>query len=155
MYHRFTATKEAIELNSIRELKNKDTPFVIKKEDAFKGVSFFLTWDRIEQDLFRLTCFHKGAFNVLSPEFVELLETYPFSVINTITLKELFAVDYRLDPDKKAKDIVYTHELKYKFLDLFESEEVILHYVSQLVAAFGWKIQIKEEYSETWNDYIA
>jgi hypothetical protein len=52
------------------------------------------------------------------------------------------------------KDIVTTEELKYKFIDLFESEEVILYYLKELVEVFGWKIQTKEDYSETWNDYI-
>ncbi|NDB85999.1 MAG: hypothetical protein EB127_25355 [Alphaproteobacteria bacterium] len=72
-----------------------------------------------------------------------------------MTLKELFSVEYRVDLDLSMKDIVYTDEIKYKFIDLFQSEEVILYYLEQLVQVFGWTIQTREEYSDTWNNYIS
>lgn len=154
MSHRFTATKEAFELTSLQQLKVKDRPFTIKRQDDFKGITFYPVWERLSEDTFKLTCYHKGVFSILTEEFQNLLKEHPYSVLNTVTLKELFSVEYKTFPDKGMKDIVVTEEIKYKFIDLFESEEVILYYLQQLVQVFGWKIQVKEDYSETWNDYI-
>lgn len=154
MPHRFTATKEAFELTSLQQLKVKNRPFLIKRQDDFKGVTFYPVWERLSEDTFRLTCYHKGTFSMLAEEFQTLLKENPHTIVATITLKELFSVEYKTLPEKSMKDIVTTEELKYKFIDLFESEEVILYYLKELVEVFGWKIQTKEDYSETWNDYI-
>ena len=151
---RFTATKDAVELKSIEILQDRDKAFVIKSEDDFKGIMFNLVWDRIDKDTFKLTCFHKGSFNVVTPEFKQLIEFEPYNVINTIMLKELFSVIYTSNPLDKPKDKVYTDEIKFKFVELFEDDDVMYFYVSRLVDSFGWKLQTQDSEFDNWEEYI-
>lgn len=154
MLARFAATKESIELKSIEVLQERDKAFVIKGEDDFKGISFNLVWDRIDTNTFKLSCFHKGTFTILTPEFKELIEFEPYNVINTIMLKELFTVTYKSDSLAKPKDKVYTDEIKFKFVELFEDDDVMYFYVSRLVEPLGWRLQTQETEEDSWEDYV-
>jgi hypothetical protein len=151
---RFTATKDAIELKSIQILQDREKAFVIKSESDFKGITFHLVWDRIEHDTFKLTCFHRGSFTIMTPEFKELVEFEPYNVINTIMLKELFTVTYNSNPLDKPKDRVYTDEINFKFLELFEDDDVMYFYISRLVDLFGWKLETQDSEFENWEEYI-
>jgi hypothetical protein len=151
---RFTATKDAVELKSIQILQDREKAFVIKSESDFKGITFHLVWDRIEHDTFKLTCFHRGSFTIMTPEFKELVEFEPYNVINTIMLKELFTVTYKSNPLDKPKDRVYTDEINFKFLELFEDDDVMYFYISRLVDLFGWKLETQDSEFENWEEYI-
>lgn len=151
---RFTATKDAIELKSIQVLQDHEKAFVVKGETDFKGITFNLVWDRIDEDTFKLTCFHRGSFTILTPEFKELIEFEPYNVINTIMLKELFTVNYKSNPLEKPKDKVYTDEIKFKFVELFEDDDVMYFYVSRLVELFGWKLETQDSEFDNWEEYI-
>jgi hypothetical protein len=151
---RFTATKDAVELKSIQILQDREKAFVIKSENDFKGITFHLVWDRIEHDTFKLTCFHRGSFTIMTPEFKELVEFEPYNVINTIMLKELFTVTYKSNPLDKPKDRVYTDEINFKFLELFEDDDVMYFYISRLVDLFGWKLETQDSEFENWEEYI-
>ena len=151
---RFTATKDAVELKSIQILQDREKAFVIKSESDFKGITFHLVWDRIEHDTFKLTCFHRGSFTIMTPEFKELVEFEPYNVINTIMLKELFTVTYKSNPLDKPKDRVYTDEINFKFLELFEDDDDMYFYISRLVDLFGWKLETQDSEFENWEEYI-
>jgi len=151
---RFTATKDAVELKSIQILQDREKAFVIKSENDFKGITFHLVWDRIEHDTFKLTCFHRGSFTIMTPEFKELVEFEPYNVINTIMLKELFTITYKSNPLDKPKDRVYTDEINFKFLELFEDDDVLYFYISRLVDLFGWKLETQDSEFENWEEYI-
>jgi hypothetical protein len=151
---RFTATKDAVELKSIQILQDREKAFVIKSENDFKGITFHLVWDRIEHDTFKLTCFHRGSFTIMTPEFKELVEFEPYNVINTIMLKELFTITYKSNPLDKPKDRVYTDEINFKFLELFEDDDVMYFYISRLVDLFGWKLETQDSEFENWEEYI-
>jgi hypothetical protein len=151
---RFTATKDAVELKSIQILQDREKAFVIKSESDFKGITFHLVWDRIGHDTFKLTCFHRGSFTIMTPEFKELIEFEPYNVINTIMLKELFTVTYKSNPLDKPKDKVYTDKINFKFLELFEDDDVMYFYISRLVDLFGWKLETQDSEFENWEEYI-
>ncbi|NDB81652.1 MAG: hypothetical protein EB127_02700 [Alphaproteobacteria bacterium] len=129
-------------------------PFVIKDEEDFKGIGFSLIWERLDENTFKLICYHKGVFNILSEEFKTLMEYQPYSIVNTILNKELFNVIYKSDPLAKDKDLVYTDEIVFKFTELFEDENTICFYLSRLVDRFNWKVQTQEPGFEIWEDFI-
>jgi hypothetical protein len=154
MPQRFAASKESFELTSIRLMQDHLKPFIIKEEEDFKGIGFSLVWEKIDDNVYKLTCYHKGVFNVLSEEFKALIDYQPYSIVNTILNKELFNVIYKSDPLAKDKDIVYTDEIVLKFTELFEDENTICFYLSRLVERFNWKIQTQEPGFEIWEDFI-
>lgn len=154
MPQRFAATKESFELNSIKIMQDHLKPFVIKDEEDFKGVGFSLIWDRLDEDTFKLSCYNKGVFNVLSEDFKTLIDLQPYSIFNSTLNKELFSVIYRSDPLAKAKDLVYTEQIVFRSIDLFEDENTICFYLSRLVEKFNWKVQIQESGFDTWEDFI-
>jgi hypothetical protein len=90
----------------------------------------------------------------MTPEFKELVEFEPYNVINTIMLKELFTVTYKSNPLDKPKDRVYTDEINFKFLELFEDDDVMYFYISRLVDLFGWKLETQDSEFENWEEYI-
>jgi hypothetical protein len=154
MSYRFAASKKSFELTSIEQISAHSELFIIKQEGDYKGIGFGLVWDRLSTDVFKLSCYHKGVFSEMNKEFREIIDGQPFNVINTILLKELFNVIYKTDPLATEKDQVYSEELKFKFLDLFEDESSTVFYIAKLVENFNWKLQIKEEGFDTWEDYI-
>jgi len=153
MYYRFAATKEAIELNSIKFLQENKN-LAIKKDNDFKGISFGLVWERLSDIEFKLICYHKGIFSIASEDFKELIEQEPFAVINTVLYKQLFSVTYISDSNSKPKDIVYTDPIIFKFVELFENDEIMFSYILELFSKIGWKIQFQDETSSSWQDYI-
>jgi hypothetical protein len=154
MLTRFAATKDAIELKSIEIINDRPKGFVIKKDNDFKGIHFDLVWEHTDENIFKLICFHKGTFNVAADEFKELIEYDASTIIATIMLKELFAVTYISDPLAKPKDIVYTDEIKYKYIDLFQDQETMHFYVSKLAEVIGWELQIQKPGHDTWENFI-
>jgi hypothetical protein len=153
MLARLTATKEAFELKSIEIINNRNRGFVVKKDNDFKGIHFDLVWERLDQDSFKLVCLHKGTFNVATQEFKSLVEEEPESIIPTIMFKELFTAIYTSDLLAKAKDTVYTEELKFKYIDLFEEEEVMHFYVSKLAEVFSWELQVQNPDTYIWERF--
>jgi hypothetical protein len=153
MHYRFTATKEAFELNSINKIQENKT-VTIKQEDDYKGISFSLVCDRFSDTSFLFTCYHKGVFNILDKEFKVFATTEPFSVLNTLLYKELFSFEYTTDSSLKLKDTTSTSLLKFKFVELFENEDAMLMYIKQFVSNFGWSIEYKDQYEEVWQTYI-
>lgn len=154
MHYRFTATKENIELNLIKFLQENGRSLVIKKEDDYKGISFSFVWERYSETNFKLICYYKGIFSIVAEEFKELISTQPFGVVNSALIKELLSVTYMSDSSLKLKDIVYTDPIKFKFTELFETEEVMLHYIAQIFRKFGWQLQIRKEDSLEWQNYL-
>jgi hypothetical protein len=151
MHYRFTATKEDIELGLIKFLQENKT-LSVKKDNDYKGISFNLIWERISDNEFKLICYHKGLFSIISEEFKELVQNEPFAVVNTLLYKELFSLSYIHNPVENPKDIVYTSLLNFKYIDLFESKEVMLSYLVELFSKTGWKLQ--ESNSDSfWVDY--
>jgi hypothetical protein len=154
MPQRFAASKESFELNSIRVMQDHLKPFVIKEEDDYKGVGFSLVWDRLDKDTFKLSCYNKGVFNVLSEDFKTLIDLQPYSIFNTTLNKELFSVTYKSDPLAKDKDLVYTEQIILRSVDLFEDENTVCFYLSRLVEKFNWKLQVQEPGFDIWEDFI-
>jgi hypothetical protein len=154
MPQRFAASKESFELNSIRVMQDHPKPFVIKEEDDYKGVGFSLVWDRLDKDTFKLSCYNKGVFNVLSEDFKTLIDLQPYSIFNTTLNKELFSVTYKSDPLAKDKDLVYTEQITLRSVDLFEDENTVCFYLSRLVEKFNWKLQVQEPGFDIWEDFI-
>lgn len=152
MHYRFTASKEAIELNLINLIKENGPFIIIKKENDSKGISFSFTWERLSDNRFKLNCYHKGIFSILGEEFKEILEKNPLSVINTIFYKELFSVEYIQDPAKESKDTVSTENIKFKFIELFEDETVMISYLRQIFNKVKWTIEFENE-SGNWENY--
>ena len=154
MPYRFAATKKSFELTSIEEIKNHPSLFIVKDDTDYKGVGFAFVWDRLDKDTFKLTCYHKGVFSEMNDDFKELIKQEPLGIVNTILLKELFNVEYKTNPTLDYKDLVYTSEIKFKFLELFEDENVVSFYIARLVEKFDWKLQIQEPGFEDWEDFI-
>ena len=154
MPYRFAATKDAFELTSINTIIDNPKGLTVKKEDDFKGVSFNLIWERLDNETFKLCCYHRGIFNVMTEEFKELIETQPLSIINTIMYKELFTAEYKVDPLAKKTQQMYTSEVQFKFLELFEDEDVMCFYVNHLVEKLNWKLQIQKPGHESWENFI-
>lgn len=154
MPQRFAASKESFELTSIKEMQNHLKPFIIKDEEDFKGIAFNLTWEKLDENTFKLICYHKGIFNVLSDEFKTLIQHEPYSIVNTILTKELFSVIYKSNSLAKDKDIVYTEQIEFRFTDLFEDETTICFYLSRLIERFNWKLQVQEPGFDIWEDFI-
>ena len=154
MPQRFAASKESFELNSIKLMQEHLKPFIIKEQEDFKGVGFSLIWDRIDQDTFKLTCYNKGVFDVLSEDFKTLIDLQPYSIFNTTLNKELFSVIYKSDPLANAKDLVYTDEILFRSVELFEDESTVCFYLTRLVERFNWKVQVQEPGFDIWEDFI-
>lgn len=154
MPYRFAATKDAFELTTLNAIIDNPKGFIVKKQNDFKGVSFNLVWERIDNETFKLYCYHKGIFNVMTEEFKELLEIQPLSIVNTILYKELFSLEYKPNLLVKKNQEVYTDEIHFKFLELFEDEDVMCFYVSQLAEKLNWKLQIQHPGFESWENYI-
>ena len=155
MSYRFAASKEAIELNSLQEIENSPKGLTLKTDDGTnKAINFAFVWDRISDDTFRLSCFSKVVFNVTNDQFKETIMTHPYSVFNSLLYKELFSVDYIVDPFAKKKDIVYTDEINFKFMEFFEDDEIMSFYISKVVEKFNWSLQIKEDEYSSWENFI-
>jgi len=154
MPYRFAATKKSFELTSIEEMKNHSQLFIIKEENDYKGVGFGFVWDRLDLDTFKLTCYHKGVFSEMNEEFKSLIEEQPLGIVNTILFKELFNVSYKTNSVPDYKNLVYTEEINFKFLELFEDENVVNFYIARLVEKFNWKLQTQEPGFDTWEDFI-
>ncbi len=154
MHYRFTATREAFELNFLKKIQDYKA-ITIKKEEDFKGVTFSFVCTRTSSDTFLFTCYHKGVFNIVDDEFKILATTEPFSILNTLLYKELLSFEYIVDlSSKDMKQKVFTCPLKFKFVELFEDEDTILLYIKQAIHNFGWSIQFKEDGQEYWQDYV-
>lgn len=141
MSTRFAATKEAFELKSISKLQSIEKPILIKKEGDFKGIAFDLAWERIDTNLFKLTCYCKGVFTPTSQEFKDVFTSEPLAVINTTLYRELFYIKYTSDSDKKNTDIVYSSDLIFNSKEMFEDDSVLFSYIAKLVSAFDWKLE--------------
>ena len=150
---RLAATKEAFELKSIEIINQREKGFIIKKDNDFKGVLFDLVWERLDQDSFRLVCLHKGTFSISAQQFKDLIEEAPETIVPTIMFKELFTVTYTSNPLAKPKDTVYTDELKFKYTELFEDEEVMYFYISKLAEVFNWELQVQNPDNQIWERF--
>jgi hypothetical protein len=157
MYYRFAATKENIELGLIKFLQENGKNVILKKGNDYKGISFSFVWERLSNLEFKLICYHKGIFSVTSEEFAQAIDTQPFGVINSVLFKELLSITYTSDPNLKYKDIVFSDVIGFKFVELFEDEETMMHYVVELFGKFGWKLQVCSDIpdadSSLWKDY--
>ena len=157
MYYRFAATKESVELGLIKFLQDNGKNVILKKGNDYKGISFSFIWERLSDLEFKLTCYYKGIFSVASEEFAQAIETQPFGVINSVLFKELLSVTYTSDSNAKHKDTVFTDVINFKFIDLFEDEQTMMHYVAELVGKFGWKLEVSSDLDDSdfslWKDY--
>ena len=145
MSYRFAASKEAIELISLQEIENFPKGLTIKADDGTnKAINFAFVWERNDDQLFTLTCFSKVVFSVGNDEFKEMMIAHPYGVFNSLLYKELFSVSYTTDSLATKKDIVYTNEINFKFIDFFEDADVMCFYISKLVEKFKWSLQFKE-----------
>lgn len=141
MSTRFAATKEAFELKSISRLQSIEKPILIKKEGDFKGIGFDFIWERIDTNLFKLTCYCKGVFIPAMQEFKDVFISEPLAVINTTFYRELFYITYTSDLTKNNQDIVYSSELFFGSKEMFEDDNVLFSYIAKLVSAFDWKLE--------------